>query len=592
MRSDTDMQRRLAAVLCTDVVGYSRLMGADEAGTLTALKAHRAAIEAVIADHDGRVVKSTGDGLLVEFPSVVKAVAAAIAIQATMTERGATEPEERRQRLRIGIHLGDVIVDDGDIYGDGVNIAARLQEQAEPGGIALSRIVAESVRGKIDAMLVDAGEQALKNIATPVQVFRIAPPPGSSATIRAGSDAPLSLPDKPSIAVLPFANMSRDPEQEYFADGITEDIITELSRFRSLFVIARNSSFTYKGRAVDLKQVGRELGVRYVLEGSVRKAAERLRITGQLIDATTGAHLWAERYDGTLEDVFDLQDRITGRVVSALMTNLEQAEIERARRKPTASLDAYDCCLRVRAAFHQFSPTTIAEALELLGRAIERDPNYAAAYALAAWLHHLRLTNGWFDDRAEDAGAGERLARRAAALAPNDAVIPGLAGYTLAYTARDLEAAIGLVSRALAISPNYARNWGYSAWIRIWCGEPRAALEHVQNALRLNPLDPEIALTRNALAYGHYFLDEFDAAAAVVRESLQSRPNSASPLRIGAAALAMAGRLEEAVVLRTRLQAVDPSLALMNLASRLGPYRHAEDIARFVEGLRRAGLPE
>ncbi len=586
------MQRRLAAVLCTDIVGYSRLMGADEVGTLTALKAHRTAIETVIADHDGRVVKSTGDGLLVEFPSVVAAVAAAVAIQTLMTERGATEPEERRQRLRIGIHLGDVIAADDDIYGDGVNIAARLQEQAEPGGIALSRIVADSVRGKIDATLVDAGERALKNIATQVQVFRIAPPGGSTASVRAGSGAPLPLPDKPSIAVLPFANMSRDPEQEYFADGITEDIITELSRFRSLFVIARNSSFTYKGRAVDLKQVGRELGVRYVLEGSVRKAAERLRITGQLIDATTGAHLWAERYDGTLEDVFDLQDRITGRVVSALMANLEQAEIERARRKPTASLEAYDYCLRAKAAISHISPATIAEALDLLGRAIESDPNYAAAYGLAARCHGLRTAFGWVDDRAMAAGEAERLARRAAALAPDDAVILGMTGFTLAYLVHDLEAAIGSVSRALAMSPNYAPNWGYSAWIRLWCGEPRAALEHVQNALRLNPLDPGIVITRDALAHSHYFLDEFDAAAAVARESLQSGPDNAPTLRIGTAALAMAGRLEEAVALRMRLQVIDPGLTLANLTSRQGPYRRAEDIARYAEGLRRAGLPE
>jgi adenylate cyclase len=391
--------------------------------------------------------------------------------------------------------------------------------------------------------------------------------------------------------VLPFANMSGDAEQEYFADGITEDIITELSRFGSLFVIARNSSFTYKGKAVDVKRVGRELGVRYVLEGSVRKAGSRVRITGQLIDAQTGAHLWADRFDGALEDIFDLQDQVTGRVVSALMTNLERAEIERARRKPTASLDAYDYVLRAKALAYTLTPAAIIEALDLIRNAIAKDPGYGTAYALAGWFHHQRVSFGLTDPSAP-ATEAEGLARRAAQLAPDDPAVLGLTGYTVAYMARDLEAATGLVTRALAMGPNLALNWVYSAWILIWRGQPQPALDNAQKGLRLNPLDPANVFTRNALAHAHYFLDQFDAAAEISIDNLRSRSTGPPALRIGAAALAMAGRLDEAAALRERLQAVDPTLTASNLASRLGPYRRAEDVARYAEGLRRAGLPE
>jgi adenylate cyclase len=330
--------RKLAAILAADVAGYSRLMGAEEEGTLERLKAHRRElIDPKIAEHRGRIVKTTGDGILIEFPSVVEAVSCAVEVQQDMAERNADVPEDKRITFRVGVNLGDIIIDGDEIYGDGVNIAARLEAIAEPGTVCISATGWEHARGKVPFGADDLGEHQLKNIDWPVRVFRIASGAPATATRK-----PLPLPDKPSIAVLPFQNLSGDPEQEYFADGMAEDIISGLSRIGWLFVIARNSSFTYKGRTVDVKQVGRELGVRYVLEGSVRKAGSRVRITGQLVDAMTGGHIWADRFDGALEDVFDLQDRVTASVVGAIEPRLQRAEIQRAGRKPTESLDAYD----------------------------------------------------------------------------------------------------------------------------------------------------------------------------------------------------------------------------------------------------------
>jgi len=344
------VNRRMAAILAADVAGYSRLMGADEEGTLARLKAHRRELlDPKVAEHHGRIVKTTGDGVLVEFGSVVDAVRCAIDVQRGMAERNAGEPEGSRIDVRIGINLGDIIIDTDDIHGDGVNIAARLEALAEPGGICISQTVLDHARGKFAFDVEDGGAQALKNIAQPVHVYRVLLGGGQRPATPLASAPALTLPDKPSIAVLPFTNLSGDPEQDYFADGIVEDIITALSRVHWLFVIARNSSFTYKGKAVDVKQVGRELGVRYVLEGSVRKASNRVRIAGQLVDATTGAHVWADRFDGALDDIFDLQDRVTVSVAGIIEPKLRHVEIERARRKPTDSLDAYDLYLRALA---------------------------------------------------------------------------------------------------------------------------------------------------------------------------------------------------------------------------------------------------
>jgi TolB-like protein len=395
------IERRLAAILAADVAGYSRLMGADETGTARVLREHRTAVDPVVASHGGRIVKTTGDGVLLEFSSIVAAVECALAVQKLKAERNADVPEERRMLFRIGINLGDVLIEGDDILGDGVNIAARLEGIAEPGGICISASAYDHVRGKVDAEFADLGEQGLKNIARPVRVFRVHFG-GTAATARPA----LPLPDKPSIAVLPFQNMSGDPEQEYFADGIVEEIITALSRLRQLFVIARNSSFTYKGRAVDVKQVGRELGVRYVLEGSVRRAANRVRITGQLVDASTGAHLWADRFDGELEDIFDLQDRVTASVVGAIAPKLEQAEIERAKRKPTDSLDAYDYYLRGLASFYRGTKRATSEALQLLYLAIDLDPDFAPAYGMAAFCYVIRNSNNWKTARQREHGDG------------------------------------------------------------------------------------------------------------------------------------------------------------------------------------------
>ncbi len=405
------VERRLMAILAADVAGYGRLVGADDEGTLAQWKAHfRELIEPKIAEHHGRIVRITGDGLLVEFVSVIAALKCAVEVQHGMGERNIDVPQEKRIEFRMGINVGDIIIDGTDIWGDGVNLAARLEALSQPGGICVSARVQEDADGRLDIAFEDMGEQQLKNIARPTRVYRV------RLDGRAPTPAP-ALPDKPSIAVLPFNNMSGDPEQEYFADGMVEEIITALSRIHGLFVIARNSSFTYKGRAVDVKQVGRELGVRYVLEGGVRKAGNRLRITGQLIDATTGMHLWADRFDGSLDDIFDLQDRVAASVVGAIAPQLENAEIARAKRKPTGSLDAYDYYLRGIASLNQ-EPTdrkANSDALRLFLKAIELDPDFAAAYGMAAWCCVWRKANGWVTDRVKEFGEAERLARRAVA---------------------------------------------------------------------------------------------------------------------------------------------------------------------------------
>jgi TolB-like protein/class 3 adenylate cyclase len=394
-------KRKLAAILAADVVGYSRLMEADEEGTLGDLKACRSEIiEPSIACYQGRTIKLMGDGALVEFPSVVEALRCAVEVQTAMGERNTGIPQERRLLFRIGINLGDVIIDGDDSYGDGVNIAARLEGLAEPGSICVSATVHDHVGNKLPLTFIDIGEQTVKNIAKPVRVYRVGA--SRSAHLGANPRPSLPLPDKPSIAVLPFQNMSGDPDQEYFADGMVEEIITALSRFRPLFVIARNSSFAYKGRSPDIREVGRDLGVRYVLEGSVRKGMNRARITGQLIDTASGAHLWADRFDGDLKDVFDLQDQVTASVVGAIAPKLERAEIDRAKRKPTDNLDAYDYFLRGMASFHVYAYANREGNVGLVrhfSRAIELDAEFATPYAMAAWCCFVR--NMSLGDRAK-----------------------------------------------------------------------------------------------------------------------------------------------------------------------------------------------
>jgi TolB-like protein len=401
----------------------------------------------------------------------------------------------------------------------------------------------------------------------------------------------MSLPDRPSIAVLPFTNMSGDAEQEYFADGVVEEIITALSRFSGLFVIARNSSFAYKGRAVDVKQVGRELGVRYVLEGSVRKAAQRVRIAGQLIDAANGAHLWADRFDGALEDIFDLQDQVTASVVSAIAPKLEQAEIDRANRKPTESLGAYDYFLRGLEQAYQQSQETVSEALQLFSRAIELDPNFAAAHAMAAYCYVLRKANGWMVDRAREIAQTTRLARKAVQLGKDDTIALSRAGHALAYVAQDLEAGAIFIDRALAINPNLATAWLASGWLRVWIGEPDLAVEHFARFKRMSPLDPRMPIAQSGSAFAHFFRGRHTEAASQAEQALWESPNLHQALRIAAAANALAGRLERAQKMLAHLRQIDPALRVSNLKD-LTPLRRPEDVAKYAEGMRKAGLPK
>ena len=553
------VERRLTAILAADVAGYSRLMGADEEGTLAQLKAHRTAlIDPKVGEHRGRIVKTTGDGMLVEFASAVDAVRYAIDIQRGMAERNVDAPEAKRIEFRVGINVGDIIIDGSDIFGDGVNIAARLESIAEPGGICISDDAYRQVRDKLDVNFQDSGEQELKNIARPVRVYQLQPSrPAKIAH---------ALPNKPSIAVLPFQNMSGDPEQEYFADGMVEDIITALSRMRWLFVIARNSSFTYKGRAVDVKQVGRELGVRYVLEGSVRKAANRVRITGQLIDAANGAHLWADRFDGGLEDIFDLQDQVTTSVVTAIAPKLEQAEIERAKRKPTENLDAYDYFLRGIESAHQRTQETVSEALRLFYRAIELDSHFASAYGLAAWCYTVRQAQGWMADRAHEIAETARLAQRAVELGKDDAVALARAGHALAYVVRDFEAGALFNDRARQLNPNLAFAWYSSGWIRVWLGEPDVAVKHLMQVKRMSPFDPLMSGMHSATALAHVFAGRYDDAVSHAEQALSESPNLHQPLRAAATGFALAGRIDQAHKAMARLRQIDPALRISNLA--------------------------
>ena len=486
--------RRLAAILAADVAGYSRLMGANEEGTLAELKAIRRELsDPKVKEHRGRIVKTTGDGLLVEFASVVDAVRCAVEVQRAMAERNADVPPDRRIELRMGINLGDIIRDGRDIFGDGVNVAARLEGLAESGGICVSRVVRDQVRDKLDFSFEDMGEQQVKNIARPVRVHRVVlgERPGSSEPAMGRSNKPsLALPDKPSIAVLPFQNMSGDPEQEYFADGMVEEIITALSRIRWLFVIARNSSFTYKGKAVDVRQVARELGVRYVLEGSVRKGGDRVRITGQLIDALTGIHLWADRFDGALNNVFDLQDQVASSVAGAIEPKLRKSEIERAHRKPTESLDAYDLYLRALALRDRPTAESVPEAIMLLRQALAIDPNYAPAKAAIGWFRVHEAAHGRNPVSEADAAEAVALARQTLETGKDDLDVLWMAASTLLLLAGDPDVAASAIDRALMLNPNAALAWALRGFVLSRRGQSDAAIEACERAMRLSPLDP------------------------------------------------------------------------------------------------------
>jgi adenylate cyclase len=519
--------RRLAAILAADVAGYSRLIGADEGGTLQALKTIRAElIDPTIAAHNGRLVKTTGDGLLVEFSSVVNALRCATEVQAGMAERNATVPTDNRIEFRIGLHQGDVVIEDNDIFGDAVNVAARLEGLAEPGEICVSARVRGDAVGKLDLALEDMGQQELKNIARPLRVYRVRADLVSEA---AGSVPPsLKLPDKPSIAALPFQNMSGDPEQEYFADGMVEEIITALSRIRWLFVIARNSSFAYKGKSPDLRQVGRELGVRYVLEGSVRRGGNRVRITAQLIEAATGAHLWADRFDGSLEDVFELQDKVAADVAGVIEPTLRAAEIRRSAERPTNDLTAYDLYLRALQYSQSADREGIVEALRTLGLATKLDPRYGAALALAAGYHADLYVNGWAEDPEGNRREGVELAHRALRSAGDDPGVLARAAYVFGNLGEDIDAAIALVDRSVEMNPSFAIGWYYSGWLRLWAGQADLAIEHFATSSRLSPHERP-ARVLLGMGIGHFFARRFDEALLGRRRTVVGLPDDRKP---------------------------------------------------------------
>ena len=586
-------QRRLAAILAADVVGYSRLMGRDESGTVACLREHRKQrLGPTLARHGGRLVKLTGDGALVEFPSAVGALSAAIEFQQAMAEANRDQPEDTRIVFRIGLHLGDLIVDGDDLYGDGVNVAARLEAEAPAGGIVISGDVHNAVTGRLKAIFDDLGSLSLKNIERPVQAFgvkwdqtdwKVAVSTPSVIATPLPAEAPLALPDKPSIAVLPFQNMSGDPEQEYFVDGLVEDITTALSRVPVFFVIARNSAFTYKGRAVDVRQVGLELGVRYVLEGSVRKAGNRLRITGQLVDASTGAHVWADRYDGALEDVFDLQDRITSSVAAAIEPSLQLAEIRKINPRATTNLTAYDLYLRAYSAIFVLTESANDECLELLDRALAADPGLTWAYGLMVWCRATRIAQRWGDLR-ETLERGEATARLALEKAKDDPYVLSGAAVIFTYRDGDLAEAQALVERALVLNPNLMIAWNGAGWVYLWKGEYERSAECFTRAMRLNPIDLRGYGALAGMAFVHFFTGRHEEAISWANKSLALESAFIPALIAKIAAAQLAGRVEECEEARHRLLSRSPDFGLQKVL-----LRHPGQ-ERLYAALRQAGL--
>jgi TolB-like protein/Flp pilus assembly protein TadD len=572
------VERKLAAIFAADIAGYSRLMARDEVGTLARLKACRAIIDRLIASHRGRIFNTAGDSVVADFASAVDAVQCAVAVQAAIATENAGGVADEPMQFRIGIHVGDVMVDDDNLLGDGVNIAARLEALAEPGAISISAVVRDQVGNKLPLAFDDLGDQQVKNIAQAIRVYRVR----AETSVAPPATAALPLPDKPSIAVLPFQNMSGDPEQEYFVDGMVEEIITALSRIRWLFVIARNSTFTYKGQSVDVKQVGRELGVRYVLEGSVRKGGNRVRITGQLIDVASGTHLWADRFDGSLEDVFDLQDKVAASVAGVIEPALLAAEMRRSAARPTTDLTAYDLYLRALAVFYPITKERIGKALGLFEQAIAIDPHYGPALSWAA-ICYLRLVNdGWAEEPETSRRRGIDLARQALQAAENDPRILANAAFVLALFGEDIGAMIGLVDRALALNPSYARGWYLSGLLRTFAGQPDLAIEHLDTSLRLSPRE-RMGAPLHVIGIACFFKHRFDEAAAKLVLAIQDDPGAPSSYRFLAACYAHMGRFDEARTIIARLRAITPQVMPTDL-----PYRNPEDRELFLSGLRMA----
>jgi TolB-like protein/class 3 adenylate cyclase len=585
------VNRRLAAILAGDIAGYSRLMSIDEEGTLRQLKAHRKElIDLKIVEHRGRIVKTTGDGMLVEFVSVVDAVRYAVDIQRGMAERNADVASDRRIEFRIGINVGDIISDENDIYGDGVNVAARLEALAEPGGILVSRNVHDQVRDKLSFGFEDMGEQAVKNIARPIGVHRVSlaesAPPAKVKSALASAKTELTSADRPSIAVLPFANMSGDPEQEYFADGISEDIITGLSKLHWFFVIARNSSFTYKGKAVDVKRVARELGVRYVLEGSVRKGGNRVRITAQLIDAATNNHIWADRHDGDLTDVFALQDEITEKVVAAIEPKLLEAEGIRSQNRSPEELGAWDMVIQANSLFWRLTKAETEAAINILRQAVERYPNYGPAHSILAFVLLISGYLGWsvMELQLQEAA---RLAARAAQLDDSDPWAHLALGF-VAFVRRRTNVAAAEFRRALELNPNFAAAHGYLGWTLAFDGQSDEATKHLEEAIRMSPHDPQNTIFNTGLAVTHYLEERYAKAVEYSNKSLQQRSLFTAGHRIHVASLAQNGQIDEAREALARLKEMHPDLSIAWIEKNV-PYTPGP-MTKFVEGMRKAGL--
>jgi adenylate cyclase len=591
--SEERVERRLAAILATDVVGFSRLMGEDEEGTLAALKAlQRELIDPKVKEHCGRLVKTTGDGALVEFASVVDAVRCAVAVQRDLAERNTDIPAERRIEFRIGINLGDIIIDEGDIYGDGVNVAARLEGLAEPGGICVSRVVRDQVRDKLDFGFEDLGEQRVKNIARPVRVYRVLIG-GAPAATRAQA-----LPDRPSIAVLPFQNLSPDPEQEYFAEGMVEDIITGLSRIRWLFVIARNSSFTYKGQVVEVKRVGRELGVRYVLEGSVRRSGNQLRVSAQLIDAATDAHLWAERFDRETGDLFALQNEITSRLANALGVELIAAEAAR----PTEHRDALDYILRGRAVLLKpRTRETHREAINLFEHALALDPQSVEAQSRLAAVLVDSVTTGMTDSASAAPGIAraEELVDRALAASPRYAIPHVVKGHVLRARNR-WEEAIPQYEAALALDHNLVAALICLGWCKLYLGSMDEVIPLVEQAIRLSPRDPLMGPFHNLIGTVHLLQSHTDEAIVWLEKARNASPGLPILRSRLAAAYALKGETERAaaeLAEARRVSGGDVFSSIAHLKARPGawlgvPTTRALHEATYFAGLRKAGMPE
>jgi adenylate cyclase len=581
--------RRLTAILAADTAGYSRLMGTDEEGTHRRLQAHlRELIDPKITEYRGRVVKNTGDGFLAEFASVVDAVRCAVEVQRGMAERNATSSPEERIEFRVGINLGDVIAEGGDIFGDGVNIAARLEALAEPGGICVSRVVRDQVRDKLDYAFEDMGEQQVKNISRPVRVYRVR----DAVAVKSATAQPqpaLPLPEKPSIAVLPFQNMSGDPEQEYFADGMVEEITAALCRVRDFFVIARNSAFSYKGRAVPMQQVSRELGVRYLIEGSVRKAGNHVRVTAQLIDGTSDTHLWADKYDGAITDIFDLQDRITASVVGAIQPSVRSAEIERSRRKRPESLDAYDLVLRAYPNVWSLERAANAEALKLLYQATAIEPDYSLALSLTAWCHAQQVVYNWAVEPASARTEALRLAQMAATTSGEDPTILTVLGAAYAIVHKHSVAA-RLLEKALALDPNSAWAWNRSGWLQTYLGNPDISIDHFERALRLSPFDPLNFNAYIGIGGAHFAAGRYDDAALWIEKGLIDRPGATWAYRELVAAYTLLGRDSDARAGLLRLINDYPDLTVSKVLSALVYPQPMLD--RIAEGLRKAGMAE